>query len=288
MDAGVPIKKPVAGIAMGAVFEGGKNVILSDILGLEDHLGDMDFKVTGTREGITAFQMDVKVAGVTREFMGAALQQAKAGRDHILGKMEAVLNNSRSDLSPFAPKISTVQINPDKIRDIIGPGGKVIRAITAESGASIDVDDSGLVRIAAVDQESGEKAMAMIREIVAEAEMDAEYDGLVRRITDFGAFVQILPNKDGLLHISEIAHHRIQSVSDVLKEGDTIRVKVIGIDPEGKVRLSHKILLPVPEGAYDNGGGRDEQRSGGGRHSGGGHGGGHGGGGGRGGRGGRR
>ena len=293
MDAGVPIKKPVAGIAMGAVFEDGKHVILSDILGLEDHLGDIDFKVTGTSAGITAFQMDVKVGGVTREFMGAALQQAKAGRDHILGKMEEVLSLSRTDLSPYAPKISTVQINPDKIRDIIGPGGKVIRAITAESGASIDVDDSGLIRVAAVDQESGEKAMAMIREIVAEAEMDAEYDGLVRRITDFGAFVQILPNKDGLLHISEIAHHRIQSVTDVLKEGDTIRVKVIGIDPEGKVRLSHKILLPVPEGAYDNSGGRDDQRSSGGRPGGGGHGGGHSGGGGRGGgggggRGGRR
>jgi len=279
MDAGVPVKKPVAGIAMGAIFEGGKHVILSDILGLEDHLGDMDFKVTGSRAGITAFQMDVKVGGVTREFMAAALEQAKRGREHILGKMEAVLDTSRADLSPFAPKITTVQINPDKIRDIIGPGGKVIRAITAESGASIDVDDSGLVRIAAVDQESGDKAMAMIKEIVAEAELDAEYDGLVRRITDFGAFVQILPNKDGLLHISEIAHHRINAVTDVLKEGDTIRVRVIGIDPEGKVRLSHKALLPVPEGAYDNGGGRDEQRSSGGRHHGSGHGGGHGGGG---------
>jgi polyribonucleotide nucleotidyltransferase len=288
MDAGVPIKTPVAGIAMGAIFEGGKHVILSDILGLEDHLGDMDFKVTGSRQGITAFQMDVKVSGVTREFMAEALAQAKRGREFILGKMEAVLDSSRTDLSPFAPKISTVQINPDKIRDIIGPGGKVIRAITAESGASIDVDDTGLVRIAAVDQESGDKAMAMIKEIVAEAELDAEYDGLVRRITDFGAFVQILPNKDGLLHISEIAHHRINSVSDVLKEGDTIRVRVIGIDPEGKVRLSHKALLPVPEGAYDNGGGggRDEHRSGGGsrQHSGGGrHGGGR-----RGGRGGGR
>jgi polyribonucleotide nucleotidyltransferase len=279
MDAGVPIKTPVAGIAMGAIFEDGKHVILSDILGLEDHLGDMDFKVTGSRQGITAFQMDVKVSGVTREFMAEALAQAKRGREHILGKMEAVLDTSRTDLSPFAPKISTVQINPDKIRDIIGPGGKVIRAITAESGASIDVDDTGLVRIAAVDQESGDKAMAMIKEIVAEAELDAEYDGLVRRITDFGAFVQILPNKDGLLHISEIAHHRINSVSDVLKEGDTIRVRVIGIDPEGKVRLSHKILLPVPEGAYDNGGGRDEQRSGGGggRHHSGSGGGRHGG-----------
>ncbi len=244
MDAGVPIREAVAGIAMGGIIEDGKSVVLSDILGVEDHLGDMDFKVTGTRNGITAFQMDVKVAGLTREFMRQALEQARAGREHILSKMSAAMSAPRQDLSPYAPKITTIQIKIDKIRDVIGPGGKVIRAITAESGATIDVDDTGLIKIAAVDQASGEKALQMIRDIVAEPELEAVYSGLVRRITDFGAFVQILPNRDGLLHISEIAHHRINHVSDVLQEGDTIQVKVIGIDSEGKVRLSHKVLLP--------------------------------------------
>jgi len=258
MDAGVPIAAPVAGIAMGLVLEGDRAVVLSDILGIEDHLGDMDFKVTGTDQGITAFQMDIKVPGITSQLMRQALEQAKAGRLHILSKMNAVMAQPRPDLSPYAPKITSLTIPVDKIRELIGPGGKVIRAITAESGATIDVEDDGTVRIAAVDQASGDKALRMIREIVAEPEMGEVYEGIVRRITNFGAFVQILPNKDGLLHVSEIAHHRISNVADVLKEGDTIQVKVIGIDPEGKVRLSHKILLPreegAPEGAHAPGG----------------------------------
>jgi len=260
MDAGVPVRDAVAGIAMGAVIDGSRSVVLSDILGVEDHLGDMDFKVTGTMKGITAFQMDIKVSGISRQFMRQALEQARKGREHILGKMRQALETARAELSPYAPKITQLKIPVDKIRDLIGPGGKVIRGITAESGASIDVDDDGTVKIAAVDQASGDKALQMIRDIVAEPELDAVYDGLVRRITDFGAFVQILPNKDGLLHISEIAHQRIDRVTDVLQEGDTVRVKVIGIDPEGKVRLSHKVLLPREDGQESAPGNGDHYR----------------------------
>jgi polyribonucleotide nucleotidyltransferase len=292
MDAGVPIREPVAGIAMGAILEPSRSVILSDILGVEDHLGDMDFKVTGTRRGITAFQMDTKVAGLASSFMKAALEQARAGREYILEKMRQAIAAPRPELSPYAPKIVTIQIAVDKIREVIGPGGKIIRAITAESGATIDVEDDGTVRIAAVDQASGEKALQMIRDIVAEPELDAVYEGTVRRITDFGAFVQILPNRDGLLHISEIAHHRINHVSDVLQEGDTIQVKVVSIDHEGKVRLSHKALLPRDEtvevganGDWSGPGSRHGGAGGGGGHGGDPrHGGGGGGGGGRGGR----
>jgi polyribonucleotide nucleotidyltransferase len=280
MDAGVPIHAPVAGIAMGLVMEGNRSVVLSDILGVEDHLGDMDFKVTGTTKGITAFQMDIKVAGLTSQLMRQALEQARLGRLHILEKMNAALPEPRPDLSPFAPKITSFQIPVDKIRELIGPGGKVIRAITAESGATIDVEDSGMVKIAAVDQASGDKALRMIREIVAEPEMGEVYEGVVRRITNFGAFVQILPNKDGLLHVSEIAHQRIANVTDVLKEGDTIQVKVIGIDPEGKVRLSHKVLIPRDENAEEGVGAYDERPPGGHGHGGGHRGGGGGGGGG--------
>jgi len=278
MDAGVPLLAPVAGIAMGLVLEGDRSVVLSDILGIEDHLGDMDFKVTGTSEGITAFQLDIKVGGLTTAIMRKALEQARVGRLHILSKMNAVLATPRAELSPYAPKITSISIPVDKIRELIGPGGKVIRAITAESGASIDVDDDGTVKIAAVDQASGEKALRMIREIVAEPEMGEVYEGIVRRITNFGAFVQILPNKDGLLHVSEIAHHRIANVADVLREGDTIQVKVIGIDPEGKVRLSHKVLLAREESEGGEGGGHGGPPSGG--YSGGSQGGGGGGGGG--------
>jgi polyribonucleotide nucleotidyltransferase len=278
MDAGVPLLAPVAGIAMGLVLEGDRSVVLSDILGIEDHLGDMDFKVTGTSEGITAFQLDIKVGGLTTAIMRKALEQARVGRLHILSKMNAVLATPRTELSPYAPKITSISIPVDKIRELIGPGGKVIRAITAESGASIDVDDDGTVKIAAVDQASGEKALRMIREIVAEPEMGEIYEGIVRRITNFGAFVQILPNKDGLLHVSEIAHHRIANVADVLREGDTIQVKVIGIDPEGKVRLSHKVLLAREESEGGEGGGHGGPPSGG--YSGGSQGGGGGGGGG--------
>jgi polyribonucleotide nucleotidyltransferase len=248
---------------MGAVIDGDRSVVLSDILGVEDHLGDMDFKVTGTMRGITAFQMDIKVSGISREFMRQALDQARKGREHILAKMRDALEAPRSELSQYAPKITTLQISVDKIRDLIGPGGKVIRGITAESGATIDVDDDGTVKIAAVDQASGEKALQMISDIVAEPELGAVYDGLVRRITDFGAFVQILPNRDGLLHISEIAHHRIDRVTDVLQEGDTVRVKVIGIDPEGKVRLSHKALIPRQEGQESPPGNGDHHQDGG-------------------------
>jgi polyribonucleotide nucleotidyltransferase len=261
---------------MGLVLEGDRAVVLSDILGIEDHLGDMDFKVTGTAQGITAFQMDTKVAGISSALMRRALEQARVGRQHILEKMSAVLSTARQEMSPYAPKITSISIPVDKIRELIGPGGKVIRAITSESGASIDVEDDGTVKIAAVDQVSGDKALRMIREIVAEPEMGEVYEGIVRRITNFGAFVQILPNKDGLLHVSEIAHHRIANVSDVLKEGDSIQVKVIGIDPEGKVRLSHKALIPREEGepaeaghAPAHGGGHGH---GGGYGSGGGHG----------------
>jgi len=282
MDAGVPIKAPVAGIAMGLVLDGDRAIVLSDILGIEDHLGDMDFKVTGTARGITAFQMDIKVPGITSRIMRQALEQARVGRQHILTKMNEAMSEPRPDLSPYAPKITSLQIPVDKIRELIGPGGKVIRGITAESGATIDVEDDGTVKIAAVDQASGEKALRMIRDIVAEPEMGEVYDGIVRRITNFGAFVQILPNKDGLLHVSEIAHKRIANVTDVLKEGDTIKVKVIGIDTEGKVRLSHKVLIAREEGeevGIEGGGGH------GGGH-GGGYGGGHGGGGGGGGSGG--
>ena len=287
MDAGVPLAAPVAGIAMGLVLEGNRFTILSDILGIEDHLGDMDFKVTGTDKGITAFQLDIKVGGLTSEIMRAALEQARTGRLHILQKMNECLPKARPDLSPWAPKITSISIPVDKIRELIGPGGKVIRAITAESGASIDVSDDGSVKIAAVDQASGDKALRMIREIVAEPEMNEVYEGIVRRITNFGAFVQILPNKDGLLHVSEIAHHRIANVSDVLKEGDTIKVKVIGIDTEGKVRLSHKVLITREEGEEmaesshggghggDHGGHGHEGGHEGGRGPGGGGGGGH-------------
>jgi polyribonucleotide nucleotidyltransferase len=262
MDAGVPLVAPVAGIAMGLVLEGDRSVILSDILGIEDHLGDMDFKVTGTSQGITAFQLDIKVGGLTSAIMHKALQQARAGRLHILDKMNGVLSRPRPDLSPYAPKITSISIPVDKIRELIGPGGKVIRAITAESGATIDVDDDGTVKIAAVDQAAGDKALRMIREIVAEPEMGEVYEGIVRRITNFGAFVQILPNKDGLLHVSEIAHHRIANVSDVLREGDSIQVKVIGIDPEGKVRLSHKVLIPREDGDEGHAGGGGPQHGG--------------------------
>jgi polyribonucleotide nucleotidyltransferase len=276
MDAGVPLAAPVAGIAMGLVLEGDRSVVLSDILGVEDHLGDMDFKVTGTAEGITAFQLDIKVGGLTTAIMRKALDQARAGRMHILGKMNAVLTQPRGELSPYAPKITSIHIPVDKIRELIGPGGKVIRAITSESGASIDVDDDGTVKIAAVDQASGDKALRMIREIVAEPEMGEVYEGIVRRITNFGAFVQILPNKDGLLHVSEIAHHRVANVTDVLREGDTLQVKVIGIDPEGKVRLSRKVLIAREEGDTEghSGGGPGGGESGGGGGYGGGGGGG--------------
>jgi polyribonucleotide nucleotidyltransferase len=248
MDAGVPMAKPVAGIAMGLVKEGDRVEVLSDILGAEDHLGDMDFKVTGTKDGITAFQMDVKVAGITMDILSQALTQAKAGREHILGEMNKTLAESRPDISMYAPKITTIQIPVDKIREIIGPGGKVIRAIQEESGATIEVNDDGVVKVAAVDTASSEIAVKRIQEIIEEPEIGRVYEGEVKSILNFGAFVEILPGKDGLLHISEISYQRINNVEDVMSVGDMVKVKVIDVSDDGKVRLSKKALEEAPEG----------------------------------------
>ncbi|MFC1549396.1 polyribonucleotide nucleotidyltransferase [Nitrospirota bacterium] len=243
MDAGVPIKAPVAGIAMGLIKEGDKAVILSDIMGLEDHLGDLDFKVTGTRTGITAFQMDSKLGGIDRELMSKALEQAKNGRLHILDKMHETIETPRDGLSPHAPRIFTLTIKQDKIRDIIGPGGKIIKQIIEDTGTKINVEDSGLVSIASSDEESAQRAIDIIRGITADPELDRIYKGKVVRITDFGAFVEILPGTDGLLHISQIDNKRVEKVTDVLSEGDEVDVKVIEIDKLGRVRLSRKDAL---------------------------------------------
>ena len=240
MDAGVPIKAPVAGIAMGLIKEGDKVIVLSDILGLEDHLGDMDFKVTGTSKGITALQMDMKIEGITIDVMRTALQQAKEGRLHILGKMLETLAAPRKDLNPFAPRIITMQINPDKIKDVIGSGGKVIRSIVEQTGAKIDIEDSGVINIASSDEAAANKAKEIIRGIVQDAEVGKLYMGKVRKIMDFGAFVEIFPGTDGLLHISQISDQRIEKVTDELKEGDEVLVKVLEIDRQGKIRLSRK------------------------------------------------
>jgi len=249
MDAGVPIKAPVAGIAMGLMKEGDRFAVLSDILGSEDHLGDMDFKVTGTREGITAFQMDIKIGGITFEIMEQALARARDGRLHILGVMEQCLAEPREEISAYAPRISIMQINPDKIREVIGPGGKVIKRITEETGAQIDIEDTGEIRIAAYSLESGKRAEEIIRGIVEDPEVGMVFKGKVRSIVSFGAFVEIVPGKDGLLHISEIDHKRTNRVEDVLQMGDEVEVKVIAVDREGKIKLSRKVLLPEPEGA---------------------------------------
>jgi polyribonucleotide nucleotidyltransferase len=242
MDAGVPLKAPVAGVAMGLVMEGNKYAILSDIAGAEDHYGDMDFKVAGTREGITALQMDIKIAGVNAQIMSEALAQAKKGRLHILGAMEQTLAEPRPGLSPLAPRIIKIKINPDKIRDVIGPGGKVIRALVEETGAKIDVEDDGTVSIATADSEAAEAAVNRIRGLTAEAEVGQTYVGTVSRIVDFGAFVEIFPGTDGLLHISEIADRRIRDVRDELREGQQIMVKCIGKDGN-KIKLSRKAVL---------------------------------------------
>jgi polyribonucleotide nucleotidyltransferase len=262
MDAGVPIKAPVAGIAMGLVMEGDRFKVLTDILGVEDHLGDMDFKVTGTEKGITAFQMDVKIAGVNREVMTQALAQAKVGRLHILGEMAGAMPESRESISPHAPRIFTLQIKQDKIRDVIGTGGKVIRGIIDETGCKINVDDEGLISIASSDESSAEMAMNIIKGIVEDPEEGKVYKGKVVRITDFGAFVEIMPNKDGLLHISQIENRRLDTVTEVLKEGDEVDVKVIEIDKLGRVRLSRKVLLPdyTGDGEEPRGGGGGDDR----------------------------
>jgi polyribonucleotide nucleotidyltransferase len=242
MDAGVPIKAPVAGVAMGMVKEGDKYAILTDIAGAEDHYGDMDFKVAGTREGITALQMDIKMCGITTAIMAEALEQARRGRLFILDKMEQALPAARATVSTYAPRIFTLKISTDKIRDVIGPGGKVIRGIIEQTGVKIDVSDDGKVNVAAVDESSANKAIQMIRDITAEAEMGKVYLGKVVRLADFGAFVEIFPGTDGLLHISEVAEHRIRDIKDELKEGDQILVKVIGIDGS-KIKLSRKAVL---------------------------------------------
>jgi polyribonucleotide nucleotidyltransferase len=255
MDAGVPLKAPVAGVAMGLVMNEatGKHAILSDIAGAEDHYGDMDFKVTGTAAGITALQMDIKVSGVTTEIMRKALEQARQGRMHILGKMQATLAQSRSDVSTHAPRIITIRIPVDKIRDVIGPGGKMIRSIIERTGVKIDVEDDGRVNVASSDEASAQKAIGIIQELTATPELNKSYMGKVQRITDFGAFIEIMPGLDGLLHVSEIAHYRVKDVRDELKEGDSVMVKVINIDPSGKIRLSRKALIAPPEGTPEGG-----------------------------------
>jgi polyribonucleotide nucleotidyltransferase len=243
MDGGVPIKAPVAGIAMGLVKDDDNVVVLSDILGDEDHTGDMDFKVAGTSDGITALQMDIKIHELPKEILGKALEQARQGRLHILSKMNDAIKTPRANISPYAPAILTVQVKPDKIREIIGPGGKMIRMIQSETNTRVEVDDSGLVKIAAVSKEEGEAALKMVSDITMEPEVGKVYDGTVVRIMDFGAFVQIMPGTDGLCHISQLATHRVSNVSDIVKEGDTLRVKVLEINRDGKIRLSHKAIL---------------------------------------------
>lgn len=247
MDGGVPIKAPVAGIAMGLVKEGDQIAVLTDILGDEDHTGDMDFKVAGTAEGITALQMDIKIHELSKDIMQTALEQAREGRLHILDKMNEALTAPREEISSYAPTIITITINPDKIRDIIGPGGKVIRAIQSETNTRLEIDDSGTVKIAATSKEDSDAAKARIKEITADPEVGAVYEGTVVKIMDFGAFVQIMPGTDGLVHISQLANHRVQKVTDEVKEGDKIQVKVLEIGRDGKIRLSRKALLPKEE-----------------------------------------
>ncbi len=243
LDAGVPIKGNVAGIAMGLIKEGDRVAVLSDILGDEDHLGDMDFKVAGTREGITALQMDIKIDSISFEVMRTALAQAKEGREHILNKMEEVMSTPRGQISEYAPRIETIKVKPEKVREIIGAGGKVIRGIVEQTGVKIDIEDDGTIHIASSDPEKSKAAIEIINGICAEAEVGKTYSGKVVKIMDFGAFVEVLPNTSGLLHISEIAHERIRQVTDVLNEGDTIEVKVLDIDRAGRIKLSRKALL---------------------------------------------
>lgn len=242
MDAGVPIKAPVAGIAMGLIKEDDRFAVLTDILGDEDHLGDMDFKVAGTTNGVTALQMDIKIQGITREIMEKALQQARAGRMHILECMGASISAHREEMSSYAPRFITLRINPEKIRDVIGKGGATIRALTEETGTSIDISDDGTVKIASVDQAAGEEARRRIEELTADVEVGRVYSGRVVKIMDFGAFVSILPGRDGLVHISQISKERVENVSDFLNEGDTITVKVLEVDKQGRIRLSMKAV----------------------------------------------
>ena len=244
MDAGVPVKSAVAGVAMGLIKEDDQVAVLSDILGDEDALGDMDFKVAGTAQGITALQMDIKMTGLTKEIMHQALKQAQEARLHILGEMEKVIAEPSPDLKEHAPKIIVLTINPDKIREVIGPGGKMVKSIVAATGVKIDIEDDGRIHISSADQIAANEAIRLINEITAEAEIGKVYHGTVKKIMDFGAFVEILPGTDGLVHISELEHHRVKNVTDVLKEGDEVTVKVLDVDRQGKIRLSRKALIP--------------------------------------------
>jgi polyribonucleotide nucleotidyltransferase len=240
MDAGVPVKAHVAGVAMGLIKEGGRFAVLTDILGDEDHLGDMDFKVAGTEAGVTALQMDIKIQGITREIMQVALAQAREGRLHILGKMREAMGGARTELSDFAPRMYTMKINPERIRDVIGKGGATIRQITETTGTQIDIQDDGAITIAAVDGAAAERARKMIEGLTAEVEIGRIYEGTVLKILDFGAIVQVMPGRDGLLHVSQIANERVNQVSDYVKEGQMVRVKVIEADDKGRLRLSMK------------------------------------------------
>jgi polyribonucleotide nucleotidyltransferase len=261
MDAGVPIRGAVAGVAMGLIKEGKKYAILTDILGTEDHLGDMDFKVAGTANGITSIQMDIKIEGLDLQIMKEALAQAKEGRLHILGEMNKVLAAPREELSPFAPRIVTLMINPEKIGDLIGPKGKTIRGIQDETGAEIAVDDTGLVTIAAVGGEAMERARQMVRDLTAEPIVGEIYTGTVKSTTQFGAFVEIMPGTEGLVHISELKHGRTEKTEDVVKKGETVRVKLIDRDERGRLRLSMKALVPKPEGEAEGTSGGNGERS---------------------------
>jgi polyribonucleotide nucleotidyltransferase len=265
MDAGVPIKAAVAGVAMGLIKEDDRVAVLSDILGDEDSIGDMDFKVAGTSQGITALQMDIKMTGLTREIMGKALSQAREARLHILGKMAETIAAPSPTLKEHAPKIIVITINPDKIRDVIGPGGKMIKKIVAATGVKMDVEDDGRIHISSSDQKAADEAIRMINEITAEAEIGATYRGVVKKLMDFGAFVEILPGTDGLVHISELAHRRVKTVDEILKEGDVVMVKVLDVDRQGKIRLSRKALIPndnpQPDESDRRGGREPKKRS---------------------------
>lgn len=243
MDAGVPVKDAVAGIAMGLIKEGEKHAVLSDILGDEDHLGDMDFKVTGTQAGVAALQMDIKISGVDRAIMKEALEQAREGRLHILGKMADAINTPRAELSPYAPRITTIYVKQDQVRTVIGSGGKNIRGIITATGCAIDIEDDGRINIASSDGDAAKQAIKMVRDLTQEAEVGKLYMGLVRKIMEFGAFVEIYPGTDGLVHISELDTERVRNVTDILKEGDEVLVKCIGVDKQGKIKLSRKEAL---------------------------------------------
>jgi polyribonucleotide nucleotidyltransferase len=242
MDAGVPIKAPVAGVAMGLIKEDKRFAVLTDIIGDEDHLGDMDFKVAGTTSGVTALQMDIKIEGINKEIMDAALKQAKEGRLHILGEMSKAISAPRAELSEYAPRIIAIKINPERIRDVIGKGGSVIRALCEETGCTIDIEDDGTVKIASADNAAAQEACRRVKQLTADIEVGMIYEGKVAKLMDFGAFVTILPGKDGLVHISQISRERVENVGDKLKEGEVVRVKVLEVDKQGRIRLSMKAL----------------------------------------------